>query len=201
MDRLDVPRLGKLEVSIVDVANLCAFVRASDVGMDNTEDIESLQANDEIVARLEAIRSAVALATGLVAGNVDQEMKIRMNPLLFVVGTPRDYETLNRERIEAGATDLFSRSIARWAFSKAYPATGSIGTGVACTVPGTIPAEMVRGGAPAPGEARKVRVGHPSGTLVVDAGIALEDGRLAVIRGSVGRTARVLMEGTAFVKV
>lgn len=200
VDRIEVPRLGKLDVSVVDVANLCAFVRASDVGMDYTEDIESLQANNEILTMLESIRSAVARHVGFVTENVDYEMKVRMNPLLFVVGTPRQYTTLNGKVIEAESFDLFSRSFARWEFSKAYPGTGSIGTGVACTVAGTIPAEAVRGGAPTVGEARKIRVGHPSGILVVDAAVSNEGGELKAIRGSVGRTARVLMEGVAFVR-
>ncbi|HEX2922844.1 MAG TPA: PrpF domain-containing protein, partial [Chloroflexota bacterium] len=201
MDRFKVPGIGMLDVSVVDVANLCAFVRGSDVGMDNTEDIESLQANQEIVAKLEAIRAVVALETGLVSRDVDidRELRRRVNPLMFIVGTPRDYDALNGEHIDAGNTDIFARSLARWAFSKTYPATGSIGTGVACTVAGSIPAEVVRGGPPARGETRSVRIGHPSGTLVTEAGISA-DGQL-VIRGSVGRTARVLMEGTAFVRV
>jgi len=198
VDQIDVPKVGKLDVSVVDVANLCVFVRAADVGMDHTEGIESLQADQEVVARLEAIRSAVSRHVGWVTEDVDYEMKVRMNPLLFVVGTPRSYRTLNGDPIDGDSTDLFSRSIARWEFSKAYPGTGSVGTGVACTVTGTIPAEMVRGGAPMPGETRQIRVGHPSGTLVVEAGISREG--LQVIRGSVGRTARILMEGVAFVR-
>lgn len=200
VDRFQIPGLGKLEVSVVDVANLCVFVRAADVGMDNTVGVEELQANNELVALLEAIRSVVSVETGLVVAkeNVDEEMKVRVNPLLFVVGTPRSYTTLNGEAIEGEVTDLFSRSLARWAFSKTYPATGSIGTGVACVLPGTIPAEAVRRGAPKAGEARKIRVGHPSGTLEVVA--AVSEGGREVIRAEVGRTARVLMEGIAFVR-
>jgi len=199
VDRFQIPSFGKLDVSVVDVANLCVFVRASDVGMDNTLGVEELQANNELVALLEAIRSVAAAETGLVPREkVDEEMRVRVNPLLFIVGTPRNYSTLNGEAIDEGVTDLFSRSIARWAFSKTYPATGSIGTGVACVLPGTIPAEAVRGGAPAAGEVRKIRVGHPSGTLEVVAGVS-EGGR-EVVRAEVGRTARVLMEGTAFIR-
>ena len=199
IDQFQIPGLGKLDVTVVDVANLCVFVRAADVGMDNTVGVEELQANSELVALLESIRSVVAVETGLVPKEqVDEEMKVRVNPLLFVVGTPRSYTTLNGEVVDGEITDLFSRSMARFAFSKTYPATGSIGTGVGCVLKGTIPAEAVRGGHPPAGFTRKIRVGHPSGTLEVEAGVS-EDGR-EVIKAVVGRTARVLMEGTAFIR-
>jgi 2-methylaconitate cis-trans-isomerase PrpF len=187
-------------MSVVDMANLCIFVRAVDVGMDNEEGIESLQANAEIVAMLESIRSVVAAEVGLVTGgNIDEELRVRVNPFVMVVGSPRTYTALNGETINGDSTDLFSRCETRWAFSKAYPGTGSAGTGIACTIAGTIPAEMVRGGAPRSGHVRRIRVGHPGGTLEVEAGIDCTDG-LKVIRASLARTARILMEGTAFVR-
>ena len=149
IDQFLIPKLGKLDVSVVDAANLCAFVRAADVGIDNEEGIESLQANAGVVAMLESIRSVVATAVGLVTGgNIAEEMRVRVNPFVLVVGTARTYTALSDETIDGESIDLFSRCMCRWAFSKAYPASGAIGTGVGCTIAGTIPAEMVRGGAP-----------------------------------------------------
>jgi 2-methylaconitate cis-trans-isomerase PrpF len=169
------------------------------VGMDNEESVESLQANADVVAMLESIRSAVAIGVGLVTEeHVAEEMRVRLNPMLFVVGTPRTYTALNGETIDGESIDLFARSMCRWAFSKAYPGTGSIGTGIGCTIPRTIPAEMVRGGTPPAGKARTILVGHPGGTLEVEA--CVDESGLKVVRATLARTARILMEGTAFVR-
>jgi 2-methylaconitate cis-trans-isomerase PrpF len=201
VDEFAIPNLGSLQVSVVDIANLCIFVRAADVGMDNEEGIESLQANRKVVAMLESIRTIVATTLGLVSGkDVEEELRVRINPFVFVVGVPRSYVALNGEPIEGDSTDLFSRSETRWAFSKAYPGTGSIGTGVACSIPGTIPAEMVRAGPPRSGQVRTIRIGHPGGTLEVQAGTDFARG-IKVRRATIARTARILMEGTAFVRV
>lgn len=198
LDRFDIPGWGGLEASVVDFANLCVFVRTADIEMDPATPLDALQADPEVVARLEAIRAAVAVAVGLVPPDrAADEMKVRVNPLLFLIGRPAAYRTYGGAAIAEAAMDLFARSFARGAFSKAYPGTGAAGTGIACALPGTIAAQLVRGGAPAPGAARTVAIGHPGGILEVDVCAETPSGP----RVRLGRTARVLMEGTAFVRV
>lgn len=201
VDSFNIGGIGRLQVSVIDMANLCLFVRGADIGMDDERDVVSLQNDREVVAKLEKIRGAVALELGLIrATDAAAELMVAVNPMLFVVGRPRSYQTLSGDRIAGGRFDLFARSITRAAFSKAYPASGSIATGVACGVPGTIPSEMAPS-CPAPGPRYAVRVGHPGGILVVDAAIG-GDGRSGYSVGTavVGRTARVLMEGVAFIR-
>jgi 2-methylaconitate cis-trans-isomerase PrpF len=202
LDRFDVPGLGNIEVSIVDCANLHFFVRAKDVGLDHTVDIVSLQNDPEVIARLERIRGTVAREIGFITGpNAAEELLVRMNPLLYVVGPPRDYTTLNGKQIATGAYDLFARSITRASFSKAYPGSGSIGTAVACGIAGTIPYEAAAGGSRRSGEPYKICFGHPSGTMEVAAEVAGGPGEPIAVRSAVvGRTARILMEGRAFLK-
>ena len=199
-DSFNIPGLGMLELSIVDMANLCVFVRASDVGLDHTQSLEALQSDRAALERLESIRAVIALEFGLATREkLEEIMRVKLNPTLFILGTPRDYTAVNGEHIEAESTDLFARCFNRWAFSKAYQTTGSTGTGVASVLPGTIASELVRGGPPRDGEARQVRIGHPGGTMSVEAAISKRGG-LIVTRATVGRTARLLMEGTAFVR-
>ena len=202
VDRYTVPGLGALDVSVVDMANLCLFVRASDVGMDDERDIVTLQNDAAVVARLESIRAEVSRALGFIDGpNAAEDLLVKMNPLLFVVGAPRTYTALNGATIAGDSYDLFSRSITRAAFSKAYPGTGSIGTAIACGIDGTLAAQNVRGGAAAPGSAYSVRVGHPSGLLTVRATVDRDaDGAPAPTSAVVGRTARVIMEGVCYIR-
>jgi len=192
VDRVSVTGLGRIEVSIVDAANLCVFVRAADVGLDPTAGIVELQQDRALVARLEAIRAAVARAIGFLEGpDVEEELKTRVNPLLFAVAPPQDY-AIAGGRVAAADHDLLSRSIARGAFSKAYPATGSIATAAAAGIAGTIPASFAGIADPA---AYDLRVGHPGGCLSVAAGVAVDRGTPRLRRAVVGRTARLIMEG------
>lgn len=202
IDRYAVPGLGDIDVSVVDMANLCLFVRAGDVGLDHEKSLAELQADPEVVSRLEAIRAVVSAELDFITGeNAAEDLLVSMNPLLFVVGKPRNYHAINGDMIEASGTDLFARSITRTLFSKTYPGSGSIATGVICGIPGTIPVEMFPGGVRPYGKPYKVRVGHPSGTLEVEAHLELDqDRKIKVTSANVGRTARVLMEGSAFIR-
>jgi 2-methylaconitate cis-trans-isomerase PrpF len=197
-----VPDIGKLDVTIVDMANLCLFVRAVDVGMDDERGIIELQNDKEVVARLEKIRAVVAAEIGFIKGDTAAEdLLVKVNPLLFVVGRPRSYKTLLGNKIEGRDFDLFSRSITRAQFSKAYPATGSIGTVVSCGIEGTVSSEMFTKGSLPMGRPYKVRVGHPGGILQVDAWLErAKEGNIKVNSAVLGRTARLLMEGTVYVR-
>lgn len=198
-DTYDIPGLGRIEVSVVDMANLLIFVRALDVGMDTGQSINEMQADSALVHRLEAIRKVVSHELGFITGpDADEELMVSMNPLLFVVAPPRDYVAANGVQVRAGMHDLYSRSFARFAFSKAYPGSGSAGTSVAVGITGSIAHEACRD-APAPGADYEVRVGHPSGCLSVNARTDLDgQGRLSVSKAEIGRTARLLMRGQAF---
>ncbi len=198
VDIFDVPGLPGLQVSVIDAANLCIFVRASDVGLDPLTSVIDLQADRELVARLEAIRATVSRDIGFVTENVEDEMRVRVNPLLFAVARPRDYTALNGTTVHQQDHDILARSIARSAFSKAYPGTGSIGTAVACGIEGSIAAEAFAGQLQR-GQDYAVRIGHPSGHLQVDARLAIGD-KPILQKAIIGRTARVLMDGRAYLK-
>lgn len=200
LDRFDVPGLGRIEVSVIDAANLCIFVRAADVGIDPLTGVDELQANAALVDRLEAIRAAVSRDIGFVTEDVEQEMKTRVNPLLFAIAPPATYKALNNQRVDAEDHDILSRSITRRAFSKAYPGTGSVGTSVACGITGTIAHEAFTGTSER-GKTYSVRIGHPSGRLDVRTRLdPVSNKPPALLSAIVGRTARVIMDGTAYLK-
>jgi len=200
VDHFDVPGLPRLEASVIDAANLCVFVRAGDVGLDPLAGVEQLQADAALVARLEAIRATVAREIGFVTEDVEFQMQVRLNPLLFVVAPPQTYKALGGSVVDAGAHDILSRSIARFAFSKAYPGTGSIGTAVAVGLDGSIANQALRGHA-APGPEYRVRIGHPGGCMEVQAQLAARGNAAPeLISAVVGRTARVIMEGRVYLR-
>jgi 2-methylaconitate cis-trans-isomerase PrpF len=89
--------------------------------------------------------------------------------------------------------------MARRAFSKAHPATGSIGTAVASGIPGTIAHEAYRGTV-REGQSYAVRIGHPGGRLEVRALLRQSNTQPLVESAVIGRTARVIMDGRAYLK-
>jgi len=195
-DLIDIPGVGRIDVSIVDMANLHVFVRADDVGLDKSKSIFDLQADADLVQRLENVRAAACRHIGFGAGqDMEELMKISVNPLLFVVAPPVAYTSNTGEPVAASDYDLFARSLARYDFSKAYPGSGSVGTAVAVGLPGTVAHEATRPEA-VTSETYTLRVGHPGGTLSVDASVDRAAGKVHYAR--MGRTARLLMDGRAY---
>lgn len=194
-DRLYVPGIGPLDVSIVDMANFLIFVRAGDIGMDRAASIFDMQADTALVARLEAVRKAVSAEIGFITGpEADRELRVSTNPLIFAVAPPCDYAATDGRAIQAADHDLFARSLARYEFSKAYPGSGAAGTAVAAGIPGTLVAEAA--GFAMAGRF-DLRIGHPGGVLSVAAEVSADD-RILVRQALIGRTARLLMDGTAY---
>jgi 2-methylaconitate cis-trans-isomerase PrpF len=75
---------------------------------------------------------------------------------------------------------------------RATPLTGALCLAVATRLAGSIPAEMARGLRP---ENSAIRIGHPSGTIVVDAHVTESTDGPRAAYAAVYRTARRLFEG------
>ena len=69
--------------------------------------------------------------------------------------------------------------------------TAAVAIGTAAAIPGTL-VNLAAGG----GDRQSVRFGHPSGTLKVGAEASQNDGKWAVKKVIMSRSARVLMEGS-----
>ncbi len=66
----------------------------------HTVDIVTLQNDKAVIDRLELIRGTVAKAIGFITGpNAAEELLVRMNPLMYIVGPPRAYTALNGKTI------------------------------------------------------------------------------------------------------
>ncbi len=200
VNRYNIPGVGPLDVSVVDFANLHFFVRASDIGLDPTRSIYELQEDRELVNRLEAVRKAVSNEIGFITGpDADEQLKISMNPLIFAVAPPTTYTATNNFVVEKESQNITSRSLARFAFSKAYPGSGSAGTAVACGIKGTL-ANEVFADEITDGKPYSVRLGHPGGVLEVIAEISQKEDSISVTKAQLGRTARLIMEGTCYIR-
>ena len=186
VDRLDVPGLGTIDVSVVDAANLCCFVRAADLGLAGVEMPAALDGNAEALAKLEAVRRAAGEAAGLdpVSGSI---------PKVGMVAQPTAFETLSGERLEPADMDIAARMISVGRPHRAVPLTAALCLGVAVRVEGTLVWEAGRasGGS-------DIRIGHPSGIALVAAEVSGNGAKAHAERAVVYRTARRLMDGFVY---
>ena len=193
-DTLDVPGVGKIEVSMVDAANACVFVRGRDVGLTGNELPEALEANKEAMQRLAAVRVAASVAMGIARDAAEAASKLS-NPAIGFVASPMDAKVLSGEPIAAQQVDLTARVIARGQVHRALPLTRTLCMAVAARITGTVVNEALRQSA---GE--EMRIGMPSGILLAAASVKQQDGQWVAERGAFVRTQRRLFEGQVLVR-
>ncbi len=185
-DALDVPGVGRIEASLIDAATAIVCVHADAVGATGVELPEAIEADGDLMERLEAVRRAGAAAMGIApeAASV---------PKIGFVARPADATTLSGARQPAAAVDICARMISMARPHRALPLTASMALAAAARLPGTVVAEATR-----PRTGGRFRIGHPSGAVDVAVDLAAGDPpHLACV--TVERTARRLMEGRVLV--
>jgi 2-methylaconitate cis-trans-isomerase PrpF len=190
LDVLAVPGLGDVRASLVDAANPCVFVAARDVGMSGTESPAAIERDAGLMQRLEAVRRAASVAMGL-AADAETAGRLVSIPKLAVLAAPVDSTLLSGRTMAAAEVDVLARMISVGQPHRAVPLTGALCLAVACRVRGSIAHELVRQrDLHAP-----LRVGHPSGSILVAADVTESDEGYRVPSATVFRTARRLFQG------
>lgn len=183
------------EVSLVDVGNPLVFIRAESLGLSGTETPDEIEGNLALMELVEEIRGCAACSFGLVEEPGRAKSESPYNPFFAIVSKPADYRCFHGKDVKAEEVDLVSRLVFMLHMHKAYPITGSVCTGAAMRIPGSIPWEVMT-------ELAKtrttIRIGHPSGVIAVSVE-AEQDGEVQLRSIKVGRTARMLMDGIAYV--
>ena len=194
-DRLKVPELGEIEISIVDAANPVIFVRAKDLGLEGTE-IYEIDGSAEIRQRLEAIRGQGAVMMGL-AHSPEEATRISQDvPKIAFVSEPQDYKTVTGRIVEKERVDLVARIMSMGTLHKAYAVTGAICTVGAARITGTVVHELLVEKAL---ETKEIRLGHPGGVLAVGAVIEKKGNSYEYKEAILARTARRIMDGYIYV--
>ena len=185
-DELYVPELGRsILVSFVDVAKATMYFHARDAGIRGTESPEEF--TPEILNRFWAIRNAGAAYVGL-----SPESRL---PHPVSILEPTDYTNfMTKETVSKNEVSFVARRVGGPPprLHKAFAATGAVCTAVAAVLPGTIvnqAAQQFSDGV--------VRIGHPTGVFPVRIAMGA-DGEIR--EASYSRTARRIMEGTAWVR-
>jgi 2-methylaconitate cis-trans-isomerase PrpF len=145
-DRLDAPGVGAIEVSMIDAANACVFVRARDLGLTGRELPEDLERDPALLDRLQSIRRQASIAMGIARDDADART-VAAVPIIGFVAPPMDAPTLSGEPIAAAQVDLTARFLSNGQPHRALPLTASLCTAVAANIAGTLVAEALAPGA------------------------------------------------------
>ena len=190
IDELEIPDFGPLRVTLIDAANPGVLVAATDIGMTATETPEAIEKDAALMHRLETVRRLAAVRMGI-ARDDDHAAQIVSIPKVGIVSAPQETKLLSGAMLPKDKVDIVARMISVGQPHRAVPLTGALCLAVACRVPGTVAQALVRSAdASAP-----VRIGHPSGTILVAAEVSTRADRVHVQHATVFRTARRLFQG------
>lgn len=171
---LAVETVEGVAVTLIDNGMPCVVMKAADVGITGYEDRESLDANAELKARIEAIRLAVGERMNL--GDVREKSV----PKMMLVAPPRDGGTVT------------VRSFIPHRAHATIGVLGAVSVATACLIEGSPAAEVAK---VPPGRRKTLSVEHPTGEMSCI--LELDDDG-AVQSAALLRTARKLMDGVVF---
>ena len=190
IDVLDVPGVGRVEATLINVGNPTIFIDASVLGLKGTELQGDVNGNPSMLAKAESIRAISSVAMGL-ASSVDEATSKRPHtPKLAFIARSAAYVASDGKPIDEGSIDLLARIFSMGALHHAVTGTGAVALAAAAAIPGTVVSRIVQ-----PKPDGTVRFGHPSGTLSVGAETIERDGEWTVTKVTMSRSARRLMEG------
>jgi 2-methylaconitate cis-trans-isomerase PrpF len=193
VDRLSVPDVGPVEVSMVDAANACVFVDAASLGLTGTEMPDQIDANPSLLLRLASIREHASIAMGITK-SLEEARARKLVPFVGMVSAPQDASTLTGDRLAAKDVDLTVRMMSSGQPHRALPLTASLCTAVAAGIPDTLVGRARRSG-----NHDTLRVAMPSGVLNVGADVVRSGESWVAKRGAFYRTARRLFDGFVYV--
>ena len=194
IDRIEVPGFGLIEATLINAGNPTIFVDAASLGLIGTELQSDIAGRDELIALAEGIRSRCAVAMGLADSPAAATATRPHTPKLAFVAKPASYLASDGKPVDAQAIDLLARIFSMGMLHHAMTGTGAVAIAAAAAIPGTVVHRI------APAGVDGICFGHPSGSLGVGVEAAEEaEGRWAISKVSLSRSARRLMEGWVLV--
>jgi 2-methylaconitate cis-trans-isomerase PrpF len=197
---------SSVEVTIVDMVNVCAFFEPLSFGLGYTG-LELPDRDGTVVkppgmeSRLTELRLKVAQLTGWNQYTLDSIRKVAL-PFAVSVTTPRDYTDLDGDRVQAGDIDLVARFYLESVMHHATPGSGSTCLGAAASVPGTIPNRVLAAGDLKAGKGGRLTFGHPSGRfgLASQPVLGASPNETTFAKLAFARTARIICDGRVYIK-
>jgi len=184
-----------VDVSVVDVSSVYAFVPPEAIGISGTELPTMINANENILERAERLRHAIRLKLGsrLLTGEETEDSPSALR--LVVVSEMKSYTDWFGRTINVTDADVMVRAFSMGRMHHAVPFTAALCIAAAAKIPGTIVNRVAR-----QTEREEIRIAHPKGIARASAKVKVVRGKPIVEYVKGRRTARLLMRGTAYVE-
>ena len=173
-----VDEIDGVKLTCIDNGMPVVALRASDFGVEGTETVEQLEANEELKSRLESIRLQAGPLMNL--GDVTDKTV----PKMTLLSKPRSGGVIS------------TRSFIPHRCHSTIGVFAAVSVATACLIPGT-PAADIAGNLS--GAGTRLLIEHPSGGMEVDIEIEINGEDINLKRSGFLRTARKLYEGSVFV--
>jgi len=189
VDDLDVAGVGTFKATLINAGIPTIFLNASDIGYTGTELQGDINGDSQALAKLESIRAYGAVKMGLIQ-DIKEAANRQHTPKVAFVGEPQNYLASSGKEVNASDIELVVRAMSMGQLHHAMMGTAAVAIATAAAIPNTL-VNLAAGG----GERNSVRFGHPSGTLKVGAQVEQVNDDWNVVKASMSRSARILMEG------
>ncbi|HAE41360.1 MAG TPA: 3-methylitaconate isomerase [Clostridiales bacterium] len=197
IDKMMVSEIGEIEYSLVDAANPMVFVRARDLGLTGIETPSLIDKDSRILKILEEIRGNAAVIIGAAKNLADALENSPAFPMVAFVAESQTYNDFTTgDTISEGDVDFVSRLMFMQVVHKTYAGTGTICTGAAAKIKGTVVNEVME--AKNRGKNLTINIGHPAGVIEIDVAAHEENGQWVLDKAAINRTARRIMDGYCY---
>ena len=196
VDVVSIPSIGRVEMSIVDAGNPGCFLRPEVLNLSGTEGPRDKKIIDSL-DKIELIRGTAAKMIGLVKDAAKARIEKPSVPFIAFVCEPRAYTSFtDGTTVDAGEIDFVIRTFYMQEMHKTIGGTMTVCTGAAAMIEGTIVNAVC---SPRAHQTKTVRMGHPCGTISIEASVARDAGGFHLTLAAFGRTSRRIMEGVVYV--
>lgn len=188
----ELPFEGGVAATLLDVSNPIVLVRAGDLGLQGTESPTQLNADRQLLARIEVLRGQAAERMGIVHRAEDAAATSPAVPRVVLVAPPTPHTLDSGETVSLSDADFVVRTSSMGVIHHAFTGTGLIGVAAAAAIPGTL-LEAIGGNHP-----HEVRLAHPKGVVPLQVVVRAGSEGPEIQSVAVARTARLLMSGLAY---
>jgi 2-methylaconitate cis-trans-isomerase PrpF len=193
VDEITLETGATVQATLCDAGNACVWVLATELGRTGSELAEEINEDAGLIGTVREIRGKAAVHMGLATDWPRVDEQSPGLPMVGLVAPPARYRTLSGGEVEEKQMDLRVRLLFMNQLHESIAGSGSICLAAAAQLPGSV-VEAVTAGR-RPGE---LLIGHPSG--ITPAKVQAHGGPGGVTFDVLGfsRTARRLMDGTAY---
>jgi 2-methylaconitate cis-trans-isomerase PrpF len=182
-----------VHATLCDAGNPCVWIPAADLGRTGSELSDQINGDAELRRTVTEIRGKAAVRMGLASDWTRVDEQSPGLPMVGLVAPPADYQTLSGGEATSDEMDLRVRLIFMNRLHESIAGSGSICLAAASRIPGSTVAAVTRNRQPG-----QLLIGHPSGITPTKVTARVQSGGVTFDVLGFSRTARRLMDGTAY---